>query len=523
MNSPPELAEDRPPGDPVNSHPPLWKRDFVPYLLASILAVAMLVYAEVRAFVWDEGFHLVAAQLIDAGKKPYIDFCFPQPPLNAYWNAGWMQLFGQSWRVPHLFAALLTIATVFLVTHFLLSRLSGMAWRLPCVIAGMLSVALSVTVVEFGAISQAYAMCLFTTFAAFRLAIVAIHRRTFWLALGAGMLAGAAAASSLLSAPVALVLLVWIIVRNQAASRWLKGVAFLVGAVIPFAPVIWLFSQAPYQVFFNIVTYQALFRRVNWGDAVSHDIDVLSSWVDSGQTLFLFFLTLAGLWFVSKKSGWSLRIRREFYLCGWLAASLVAYISTAHPTFNRYFVICIPFLAVLAAPGVFAVGSRLVSPTRPFWPAVTVALIFAIALGRDLFNGRDGGSWQRYGKIADKVSQVTSRHARLFADEPVYFLLRWTPPSGMEFSYSHKLELPADQETKLHIISQKELQAQVKKGVYATLETCDDDRIDDWSLDKIYKQRADLEDCTVFWDFNPAAKIPDPAAKIPDKKEKSEK
>ena len=30
-----------------------------------------------------------------AGKTPYLDFFFPQAPLNAYWNAGWMRLFGE--------------------------------------------------------------------------------------------------------------------------------------------------------------------------------------------------------------------------------------------------------------------------------------------------------------------------------------------------------------------------------------------------------------------------------------------
>ena len=65
-----------------------------------------------------KAFHLLAAQLILAGKKPYIDFCFPQTPLNAYWNAGWMRVWGQNWRVPHAFAALFTIGAVLLTADF---------------------------------------------------------------------------------------------------------------------------------------------------------------------------------------------------------------------------------------------------------------------------------------------------------------------------------------------------------------------------------------------------------------------
>lgn len=41
-----------------------------------------MVYAQTPAFTDDEGFHL-AAQLIKAGLRPYLDFCFDQTPLNA--------------------------------------------------------------------------------------------------------------------------------------------------------------------------------------------------------------------------------------------------------------------------------------------------------------------------------------------------------------------------------------------------------------------------------------------------------
>jgi hypothetical protein len=71
----------------------------------------------------------------------------------------------------------------------------------------------------------------------------------------------------------------------------------------------------------------------------------------------------------------------------------------------------------------------------------------------------------------------------------------------MEFSYSHKLQLPPSEETALHIISEKELQQQLKAGGFKTFESCNDDRIDDWGIAKIYKSRADISDCSVFWDY----------------------
>src|ERR1017187_8861981 len=60
------------------------------YCGLSLYAAAFLVYAETWAFTPDEGYHMLAAQLIASGRIPYIDFCFPQTPLNAYWNAAWI-------------------------------------------------------------------------------------------------------------------------------------------------------------------------------------------------------------------------------------------------------------------------------------------------------------------------------------------------------------------------------------------------------------------------------------------------
>ena len=471
------------------------------YAVALLASAGMLLYAVTRSFVWDEGFHLVAAQLIAAGKRPYLDFCFPQTPLNAYWNAAWFRLFGQNWRVPHVAAALLLIGCLTLLTHYLLSRFPIPRWRTPATIAALLLFSCNATLVQFGPIAQAYAMCIFGTFAAFRLSTKAVERETPAWAFLAGLFASIAAASSLLSAPVSGVLLVWLFLQNRNGSRLAKLAAFGSGSAIPFIPVLWLFMQAPRQVFFNIIQYQTLFRRADWATATEHDVDVLTSWSGSSPALCLSLFAIAGTIFAARRTDLGSRIRRELYLCAWISAALIAYISTAHPTFVRYYIIAIPFLAVLAAHGFYFSASRLFSPEHPGWPAFSLAVITVVALFHALYNDRDAATWQRYEEIASKVASVTPQNARLFADEQVYFLLKRAPPPGMEFSYSHKLQLPPSEETALHIISEKELQQQLKAGGFKTFESCNDDRIDDWGIAKIYKSRADISDCSVFWDY----------------------
>ena len=124
------------------------------------IGATLAVYSQTLAFAWDEGFHLLAARLINAGRTPYIDFCFPQTPLNAWWNAAWMRVFGESWRTAHTVAAALTVAAVLLAAQYVLSRLPAGRWRVAGAAAAALLIGLNGAVFEFGAIGQAYAMSL---------------------------------------------------------------------------------------------------------------------------------------------------------------------------------------------------------------------------------------------------------------------------------------------------------------------------------------------------------------------------
>ncbi len=469
------------------------------WAVSALLSGALWVYAETRAFVWDEGFHLLAAQLISTGKRPYLDFCFPQTPLNAYWNAAWMIALGPTWRTTHIAAAVLVTGALALFTGYLLRRSPAPGWRIACALTGVLFLGANTVFIQFGPIAQAYAMCLFTGFAAFLLILRAVRHPVPAYSLASGFFAGVACASSLLCAPLAPVLLVWAWLYNEAGSRWLKAAAFACGVLAPFAPVFWLLASGPRQVIFNIVEYQTLFRRADWADATAHDVDVLTSWVDSGQTLLMAMLAIATVTCMLRVRRWNERIRRELGLCAALVVTLTVYISTAHPTFARYYIVAIPFLAVLGGFGVYVAGSRLFPNASPMLPGAALSAVLVLAAFRSLFNDRDAATWQRYEEISKKVAEVTPRGASLYADEAVYFVLHWTPPPGMEFSYSHKVNVsPADARL-FHIIPLKELEAEVKNGAFATLETCDDDKIDNWEIGNVYAKRADIADCSVFW------------------------
>ena len=470
------------------------------FSLLSLNAAALLIYSQTWAFTWDESYHLLAAQLIAKGKTPYIDFCFPQTPLNAYWNAGWMRLLGEKWRVAHGISALLAIGAVLLTADYVLRRFPIHSWRVAAAITAGLAIGLNSMVFIYGAVAQAYGLCLLALVVAFRISVRAVDQSPM-LAAAAGLFAGIAAGSSLLTAAAVPVLLVWIVLYNHMGNRWAKLIAFLTGLAIPFAPVFWLFAKGPRQTWFNVFQYHALYRKLYWPETTRHDIEILTSWIDSGQAIVLGLLAVFGLLYVVRKSSWPPMLKAEFYLCAWLAAGLSAEISRAHPTFARYFLLTVPFLAIPAVAGLYAVASATLGPDRPVWPALLVTTLLAMGLGKAIYERRIVDNWSTYEQQAAKVDQVTAPGAPLFANEPIYFLTKRTPPPGFELYYTHKINLPPAEAALLHILSDAEVKRQVQSRMFSTAYSCEDDEIDDYGLKDLYKQHVEMGDCTIFWDL----------------------
>ncbi len=466
--------------------------------IVALYAAVFLVYAEKWAFTLDESYHLLAAQLIGSGKRPYIDFCFPQTPLNAYWNAGWMRLLGENWQVPHAFAALFTIGAVVLAARYIFFRFPTGNWRAAAALSVAMLIGLNAMVFIYGSL-QAYGICLFTLVVAFQATVRAVDRSEPLFPAAAGFFAGAAAASSLLSAAAAPVLLVWMLIYTRAGTHWTKFASFCAAAAIPFAPVIWLAWQGPRQTLFNVIQYHAFFRKLYWPETTSHDIEILTSWFDSGQALLIGVLAVSGLVFIARGSQWPAAIKAEFYLCGWLSAAIAAEVGSAHPTFSRYFLLTVPFLAILAAAGLYAIAVRAFDPDKPLWVVLPVVVFMVLGLSKSL-SERTMGDWSRWERLARKMDEVTPRNAPMFADEQIYFLTQRMPPVGLELSYTHKIDLGPKENALLHIIPDAELKREVKSGIFASAYSCDDDEIGDYGLAKLYKQRLDTEDCSIFWD-----------------------
>ena len=469
---------------------------------AALLFVALLSYSLTRAFAWDEGFHLLAAQLILAGKRPYLDFCFPQTPLNAYLTAGWMRVFGETWRAAHVFETLGVAASAFLTADFVRARFPVPEWRWPAALAALVAVGMNAQVVIFGTIGQSYGLGMFLAVAAFRLAVAAVERRGASWAAGAGFMAGAAAGTTLLTAPVAPAVVIWLYLANRAGRVWAKIAACIAGGVVSWLPVAWLYRQGPAQTIFNIVLYQTKYRH-KWNGAMRQDISALSAWINSAQGLSLMLLAGVAVWFLLRRCDWPRERRQEIWFSIWLAVALALELAAAHPTFERYFLLAVPFIAIPAIAGMYVVGVRLAGPGRPMLAAYFLMAILALGLGRGLFDDSDSYVWADTEKIAQKTAEVTPRGATIWADELIYFLIRRDPPDGMEFSYAHEIEeMPAAQAKMLHIITASELRRRTAAGDYKTVAACyDTENTDAAKVSDYYRQKDTVKDCTIYWDF----------------------
>ena len=477
--------------------------------VAAALMGSLLVYSQTLAFVWDEGFHLLAAQLILRGKRPYLDFCFPQTPLNAYWNAAWMRILGQSWRAAHAVAAATTAGAVWLSADYLHRRFPDPAWRLPAALAGALLIGLNCIVLEFGTIAQAYALCLLLTVAAFRAAVLAVELPGPAMTATAGSLAACAVASSLLTASEAPVLLAWILLRSRPGQRLSRFAAFAAGAAVPFLPLAWLYVKGPRQTLFNLVEYQLRYRRTNWEDATPHDIEVLTSWLTSPHALILVILAVAGLVFVARSSGWKSSVRSEWCLPAWLALAIGVELCATHPTFRNYWVLIVPFCALPAAAGFYAIASRVYPATAPSWSVAALALLLSVGLAKSVYDSRGSMRWKDLESIARKVQEVTPASGKVWGDEAIYFLTRRPPIEGTEFSYTEVIEISPEMESLLHVATEEELDRGAAAGAFATVSLCDDaEVIEELDLAHLYRHSAKIRGCSVFWE--PAKSGPSP-------------
>jgi len=447
---------------------PKHRSEFVFWALLTFVVAGIIAFSQLGAGLGDEGFHLLAAQLVLSGKKPYLDFFYQHTPLYIYVCAAWMRLFGDSWRAAHLLSAIFTAGSVVLVATYVFNRWKDKSGRVAVAVTTTLLLGFNFALITNGTLGQPYSFCLFFSVAAFRLAVKDFRDRNSLLPLLAGLCSGAAAASSLLTITVAPVILLWMLWHDKSGSRLLKTFRFSLGIVLAFAPMLLLFVRGPRQVFLDVFQYHLLYR-----DSAGRVVKIISNIKTVGRTLtdnpvpFLLLLVVLGWIPVLKSRVVSGRLKSEFNLCLWLLLIGAIYLCIPLPTFAVYFVVLLPFLIVLGAAGIHTLYD--LSPRR-FKSLIMLLVVLASINIRDLYGAVywGHGNWQKYESAAELINRVTPAGASMFADEAVYFVTRHRPPLGLENAFATE-NLATDVASGAHVTSNSQVDTWLETAYFDTV------------------------------------------------------
>jgi hypothetical protein len=381
-------------------------------LLTLCFSLTVLVYSQLYAYVGDESFHLLAAQLIDAGKKPYIDFFYQHPPLFVYLMAGIMRLTTEGWRAAHAFSALSLAGAMLLTSSYAQSLYVETKQRRLVGFLTLILFGANCYVLIFGTTALPFGFCLLGLAAALRLSRSKTAAGLFFT----GLCAGISSASSFLTLPAVLVFLVWLLKREKA-----RALIFVAGIALAFIPLLILLIISPQQTIFDVVEYHLVYRpNMGW----HFNLREIAAWFGSLQGAMLTLLALTALRF---------RKDDEVRLCGWLAFALAVVIGAARTTFAFYFLLITPFVAILAAVGATDMTERLAKRSK-----ITIAFTIALYLV-GLIGARFIWRWEAtyldyrgVQRMAAELEAHTPIHGEYFAFEAVYVAAHRIPASSLE-------------------------------------------------------------------------------------------
>jgi 4-amino-4-deoxy-L-arabinose transferase-like glycosyltransferase len=472
------------------------------WLTAFGVAVGLQAFAQTLAGYGDEGFHLVAAHLVREGRRPYLDFFFQHPPLYLYLNALCLRLSGIGWRGPHAVAALLTGGAILLTADTLYRRSEiTPAWRLPVALCAALFIGLNRLVLEFGTIAQPYAPCLFLGAAAFYWALQIPERDTGWPAALAGLSSSGAALCSLLAVPLSPIFLVWVLLAAPGKVRWKRAFQFVAGSLLPAIPLLWLLARGPRQVVFDLIGFQLHYRQAAFQTSVANwDFQIISEAIGSTQALLLIGFAVAS---VAVPSLWKKEQRQMIWLAAAIALGLALIAARAHPIFPQYFVLSVPFAGVLAALGVYSLGSGL-WPQRPGWVVAAVVVLFSF---RSLPEALSTYSlWKEFENAGRAMNEVAGPRDEIYSyDDGVYFAARRLPAPGLENGFVLYAPLPPELASLLHVATMPQLREWLAAGRFqAVLLEAKDRKIDELGLRRRYRHVREVvchqSPHALFWD-----------------------
>jgi len=490
------------------------------WAIISIGAIAIVALSQSGVSYGDEGFHLLAASLVGAGKVPYRDFFYQHPPLFPYLYAGWMYIAGATWRSAHLFSALLTIGTVSLVATYLASRFT--ASRVAAAVFTFLLLCLNPQFVWLGTVGHPYALCMFLGVLAFRLVIHGNEHGNRSVAFLAGLAAGGSVLSSFLLIPILPIVSIWILFQQGSRRRTAQIAWFVAGAAVWSVPLAWFFVQAPQPMLFELVEYHLYYRgptyRIPPSDAFFSGLRQLIGWARSWDGLAATLLGLVGFWFLLFRRIQKPMHRAELALAAALTGGVALFVSTPYPAFSYYFVVITPFLCILAYHGIAALARARWTFRQSAFALCLCAAVLTTTAVRPTYRVDESvwglpAVWDAHGAIAAAINRVTPPDAPVYAPEGILFAARRLPHPGLENSFAGELDVASGLIASLNFVPQSRIEERIRQGWFAAVwMDANDPLINSLTLSRVYDRRMTLRtidgDSFLFWRSTPVAQQP---------------
>jgi len=357
--------------------------------LAFVLALFAAIQCSAMQFsVSDENVYFYMGKLLAHGALPYRDFRFAHPPLRLLPPAALFAAFGFHFKLLKLIPIVAAGATAILAFAFVRRATSPLAALLAATLFLFSTTALSCT---------PYYMGTETTVAFVMAGLVALQRARpaaagVWMALASlvGLYAGCAVV-------VAAAFLAW--TDRRALARFAAGFGAVFGVVVALC----LFVGGG--AFWNQVV---VFQTLKSADETMPKSAVISAIAGLDPAL----LALAAVGLVLRRKGLGVALAT-----GLAFAAAVVSFSSIHP---YYFLLCVPFLCVVAADALVSLIARLRVPAGP---AAVAAVVATIALGAfDVRRAREivaRQSLPRAAEIAAQVRRLADPGDTVFGDADV--------------------------------------------------------------------------------------------------------
>lgn len=472
--------------------------------LAFVFVLAILISQWPLAF--GDTYHVLAAQMVAAGRKPYLDFFVQQVPLYPLICGAWLCIFGTSWQAANLFSGLLICGSAAIIARIASRIYAESEWGAKGGIIAVLLFGLNLQVAQSGDDAQPYALCMFFCLSAWLAALDA--RPTTTRIFLAGLAAGAAVNTSLLAAPFFLILTGWFVVRTARRDRRRRLLWLACGAAVASIPLAYLAMLAPTQAWFGIVEFQ-LFHRTAGAtqpkNIASHNLHEILDWVRSIQGAVLVLSSLAGFLFLfDRKPPGS--VRRSVGYAASIAVIWTLFLTSIRPTWHMYYVLVVPYVGLLAAAGLCQLSARArwSQWSSKILPGTILlySLGLAIPLLAGLISGRPG-RWARPEEAARIVNMETGPNEPVYSDdESIYVAARRLPPRGLENSFGAVVQLPAGEYERAGLVPPERNEDQLRAGNFAAVvltKANDDARIQAVRSSRLYSQSVETKNYVIFW------------------------